>query len=471
MNQLSGKYVNVVLSVECGRGMDFLRNNVFITANFNGRILESDTIPPDESPAFNTELVWEVEKKELRKIRCGNVPLRVECITVDPLNRKERIGFALLSLRSAKIVPQVLADQPVVSTWHKLIGCQADKRKCHPELYISLSVRDHMVNEQVNIDCQSAGMPFILEEDIQSVEEQLVTKECLIKYFENGHIQIGDDDVANISYTLNLTLVEVFNLDSLLTESIVFHNNSSSSFFLTFKILGIIIKTKPFENQMCDHVLLNEKIVVNLLSAKEILEDFLKTQAVSISFYHGYDKLGITRLNFDKIWNKEAIKYFFKIPDGVVPFEGTDKSPYISIEAWIEENNDVKEVDHALQDNGEELIEKTKTRSIFSNVCKTSARDIDYKNIHNTEEPEKPQEPVVLSITKSVDTVIVSETSTDRSLAVFDSYEKFIIIINLKYLIWTSSPPDNKIMFKFLHPRAGNCTTIFTEKNTKASVI
>lgn len=39
MNQLSGKYVNVVLSIEDGRGMEFVRHPIHAAANYSGRIL------------------------------------------------------------------------------------------------------------------------------------------------------------------------------------------------------------------------------------------------------------------------------------------------------------------------------------------------------------------------------------------------------------------------------------------------
>lgn len=68
MNELRGKYVNVVLGVEEGKGMDFLKHPVYIVAHFNGRVMESDCVEPHPAPDFNTELVWETEKKIIRKV-------------------------------------------------------------------------------------------------------------------------------------------------------------------------------------------------------------------------------------------------------------------------------------------------------------------------------------------------------------------------------------------------------------------
>ncbi|XP_072392461.1 uncharacterized protein [Diabrotica undecimpunctata] len=476
MNQLSGKYVNVVLSVESGRGMDFLKNKVYITGNFNNRILESDHIPPEDSPPFNTELVWEIEKKELRRIRCGNIPLRVECITADFQNRKERIGFALLSLRSAQIIPQSLGPQPATPKWYKLIGCQADKRKSCPELFLSLSLRDNLINERLNID-NNGKMPFILEEEVQLHEDKtILAKDCPVKYFENGHIQIGDEKLATIAFTLNLKVMDVHNLDALLPEVLVFQANSGS-FFLKFKILGIAIKTKPFQNQIHGKIGLNERIVVNLLSTKEILDEFFKFQSILVSFYCGYEKLGIAKFNVENIWEKTSEMHYFKIPsmDEIVPYGSSEKSPFIILEFWIKENPDFKkpEAESAVCKDDEEAIEKPKSKSIFSNINKMDEGQFDCKTPYNTEEPATVSKagsvetiglPIII---KSVETMVDSEGLSTSTL--FSIFQKYVILVSLKYLVWTSPPKETKIMFKFLHPKASNCTTIFTELNSEAN--
>ncbi|CAG9864829.1 unnamed protein product [Phyllotreta striolata] len=478
MNQLNGKYVNVVLSIECGRGMDFLKNSVYVTANFNGRILESDHLPPEECPPFNTELVWEIEKKELRKIRSSNIPLRVECITIDTQSRKERIGFALLNLRSAQIVPESKSNEPIASAWHKLIGCQADKKKSHPELYLSLSLRDHMFNEQPSAENPNNAMPFILEEDVQNMEDSLKGADTFaLKYFENGHIQIGDEESANEPFVFNLLIKSVVNLDALLPEALVFQTNAGS-YFLTFKILGIIVKTKPFQREMHTHLKLNEKIVVHLLSNRDTLEKFLGTQTVTVSFYHGYDKLGVTKLNYDEVWDRKEGKYYFKFPspNGIVPFGCTEQSPYITLETWIKEAADEEEAlispKHPQTPRADEPSEKPKTKSIFSNICKKSKTpnepDVEKMSIEEPDTQDSYRSPrndidLLPFVTKSVDTVVINDPLTPRPHAASDLYEKFVLIVSLKTLTWIAPPPDTKIMFKFLHPRAGSCTTIFTE--------
>lgn len=407
--------------------------------------------------------------------------MRVECITIDTQSRKERIGFALLNLRSAQIIPESKSNTPVTPAWYKLIGCQADKRKSHPELYLSLSLRDHLFNDQVDVENPNNTMPFILEEDTQNLEDtSRGAATYALKYFENGHIQIGDENIAKEPFVFNLLIKDAVNLDALLPEALVFQTNTGS-YFLTFKILGIIVKTKPFQKQMHTNISLNEKIVVNLLSKRDILEKFFQTQTITISFYHGYDKLGVTKLNCDNIWDQKEEKYFFKFPspNGIIPFGGTEQSPFITLEAWIEETPESKSPESPKSPKSleeeistpEEVVEKPKTRSIFSNISKKikTPTEPDVDKI-NTEEPEpevyrspRSEMEIVPFVTKSVDTVVINDPLTPRPHNITDFYEKFVVVVSLKHLIWITPPPDTKVMFKFLHPRAGSCTTIFTE--------
>src|SRR5699024_10485001 len=132
---------NVVLTIQEGRGMEAMKNSTFISANFNGRILESDPVAAEDCPIFNTNLIWEIEKKELRKIRSCNQPLRVECLSNDNQNRREKFGHILLDLRSAQILEN--PDQ-VSFKWQKLIAVRNKKRNCSPELFLSLTIRNHV---------------------------------------------------------------------------------------------------------------------------------------------------------------------------------------------------------------------------------------------------------------------------------------------------------------------------------------
>ncbi|KAJ8959177.1 hypothetical protein NQ318_022438 [Aromia moschata] len=454
MNQLSGKYVNVVLSVERGRGMEFLKNSVHISGNFNSRILE--------------QIVNWSTRKDLRKIRSANQPLRVECVSTDAYNRKERVGFALLSLRSAHIIPVKNANQDVTFKWHKLIGCQTNKKKFTPEVYMSLTVRDHLLNE-AEASSSIEAMPYISEEDT-NIGEEILSSKFPITYLEDGYIQIGEDDVAQNTFTLNLFVKEAVNLDSLLPEILVFQQNKEKC-FLSFKILGVTIKTKPFRKELHNAIALNEKIVVKLLSDQDVLEEFFKTQNVTINFFCGQDKIGTTNIDLNEIFTLKELKCYFKYPspNGIIPFMDSEKSPFIEVHSWLEQ--DEKE----MLDTREE--EKPKPKIIFSDALKQpdcsgdqvvgsyvldklekiNIKSVSDSETHNHEEDLKPV------ITKSVDTVIKNIPLTPRLHNPLDTYQRYVLDVSLTYLLWKKPPKDTKIIFKFLHPKAASYITIFTE--------
>lgn len=54
-----------------GRGFDHLSvaqsDGIFIEANLNGTVLDTDIIPISEKPVFDSELMWESDKKLLRR--------------------------------------------------------------------------------------------------------------------------------------------------------------------------------------------------------------------------------------------------------------------------------------------------------------------------------------------------------------------------------------------------------------------
>lgn len=320
-------------------------------------------------------------------------------------------------------------------------------------MYLSIAVRDHLPNELET--CNSLGsMPYISEEDTINAEDALQSKFPL-KYFEDGHIQIGEGDDFSL-FQLNLLIVRAVNLDALLPEILVFQQIRKTS-FLSFKVLGIAIKTKTFQKELHDTINLSEKIVVNLMSTKKILDEFFISQNITISFVCGADKLGITNYELEDAFTKKESKCFFKFPspNGIVPFNSSDKSPYIQIQTWVEEDLSNKDEDDASS-------EKLRPRTVYSTALRSPI-----------EQPETPKVPedefrnqgdiITPCVTKSVDKVIKDLPVSPHPP--LDTYQKYVLEIALTYLYWKTSPPDSKIMFKFLHPKAASCITIFTEIN------
>lgn len=374
-----------------------------------------------------------------------------------------------MSLRSAHIIPLKNSNREVGAKWHKLIGCQTDKKQSHPELCLSLAVRDHLLNE-AGPSSSEDQMPYISEEDAGTGEE-IVTSSIPVVYLDDGYIQIGNDIDALGTFSLNLLVEEVVNLDALLPEILVFRQNKEN-YYLSFRVLGVTIRTKPFRRELHNSIVLNEKVVVKLLSDENSLSEFFKTQNITINFWCGQDKLGTTDIELSNAFLLKESKCFFKFPspNGIVPYGSSEKSPFISIQTWLE---------HCLDEFPiEKEDERPKVKTVFSNVPKLPScsgdqisdsyildklEKTDIKAQTDTELPSKENigRPFV---TKSVDTVIKNMSPlSPRNISPTGVYKKYVLEVSLKSLIWKKLPKDAKIIFKFLHPKAASYMTIFIE--------
>lgn len=383
MYQLKGKVVNVVLTIQEGKGMESLKNLTLISANFNGRILESDPVNAEDSPIFNTNLIWEIEKKDLRKIRSSNQPLKVECLSIDNQSKREKFGHILLDLRSAQIVED--PGQQVPFRWQKLIGVRNKKRNCIPELYISLTLRNHL--------------EVLPQESCEEIWEPEPRKEGLIpiKYLEDGYIMVGDAEKCTEDYSLNIHIKSASSLDLLLPEVLVFHQNKNK-YCMCIKIFGIPIKTKQFSKDLHEKIIFEEKIVVRLLSNITILTQFFNEEEFEVGFNCGNDLLGLTVVSFNQLTNLNekvllpACFFRFPSPNGIVPVSTDGRKPLLSLEIYLVKNEKevtaLVDVSKACGDHTEKIKEQTNQELLL--ITEEQMRELEeWKETQKTEYKEK----------------------------------------------------------------------------------
>lgn len=435
MNELTGKLVNVVLAVEDGKGMEYIKTPITIVANFNGRVLESDPASPEECPIFNTELVWEIEKKDLRKIRSANVPLRIDCFTTDTNNRKIKVGFVLQSLRSAYIVSKKDARQEVPFKWHRLSGVPRDIRSRHPELYLSVSIRDSLPDGFCNKTIDSS--PFLADEVLELVKDAEDT--IPLKYLDDGFIQVGEGELE--AYFLNVVVEVAANLDVLLPENLVF-NAAKDKYQLCFTLFGITIKSKPLKD-LHDTIKLNEKIVVSLLSRYETLEEFFsKYHKIQVSFHNGPDKLGATRISVNNLLDEdsnstEEVCYFHLPNDETqVPESLNGRKPFIEVKTSLEQRETPPSA-------GEARRVKTKTSSLLKipvDAAGDAKASTDSGALKNSVSPRQVYVPML-------------ELEDDVEETLMD-YKNFCLKLFVENVSWKKQPKMKDFQMQFLHPRA-----------------
>lgn len=75
------------------------------------------------------------------RMRSGQAPLKLECFVLKEDKAKERIGYVLLSIRSAHIISKH-GDVNPKANWHKLLGLRNDLKVQKPELLLTLKVEN-----------------------------------------------------------------------------------------------------------------------------------------------------------------------------------------------------------------------------------------------------------------------------------------------------------------------------------------
>ncbi|XP_076620130.1 rha isoform X2 [Colletes latitarsis] len=141
MEELVNSDVRIVLNIKEGKAFDQILLPTLVVATLNGHSLETEAIEANPNPQYDHALVWEINKSRLRKMRSGQVPLKLECFALKSNDGKEKLGYLLLSLRSAQVFPKN-EDVNVKSHWHKLLGLKSDLKMHKPELLLSLSIHD-----------------------------------------------------------------------------------------------------------------------------------------------------------------------------------------------------------------------------------------------------------------------------------------------------------------------------------------
>ncbi|KAF6207714.1 hypothetical protein GE061_016162 [Apolygus lucorum] len=68
MDNLLSSSLQVVLEIKEGTGFSFLTSPLIVVAALNGSKLESAEMRPAGSPMFDTQLLWQTDKKYLRSI-------------------------------------------------------------------------------------------------------------------------------------------------------------------------------------------------------------------------------------------------------------------------------------------------------------------------------------------------------------------------------------------------------------------
>ncbi|XP_039291632.1 centrosomal protein of 120 kDa [Nilaparvata lugens] len=169
-------WAQIVLNIQEGHGLGTTNLPLVIVANLNKNRLESDVIH-SFSTKLEVEFVWEGEMKEVKRLKQANTSIKVECFSVLNTQKREKMGYVVLSLRQAVLIPRDKKNATVES-WHKLMGVKPEMKKSEPKLLLTLSLQEKP--EQFGIKNIVADTPVEKEgkEEISSLIAEKKTTEA-----------------------------------------------------------------------------------------------------------------------------------------------------------------------------------------------------------------------------------------------------------------------------------------------------
>lgn len=291
LQELSGPSIHLKLSIREGHGFGFLKSPVVIVAGTNGIFLETEVVPPSPDPLFHIDLVWETDKRNLRRFRASNTPMKLECFTVGPNNQRECIGTILLNLKSAQVLPRG-SQNNVNEKWHKLIGVPIEAKALQPELLLSLSIQEpNALSQPLSSSTQesrhTSSTNVIPAKHMEVADSKNKQRSLLFNpalsipepEFKQGFIQLGPECSSVDMLLLTFTVKRALEMELLLRgqEGLFNVNSSLKPFQVSFTLMGHSLQTNLFGDKIPGAVcLVNEEVILPLRTSLSVLHQYLQ---------------------------------------------------------------------------------------------------------------------------------------------------------------------------------------------------
>ncbi|XP_053999274.1 centrosomal protein of 120 kDa isoform X2 [Hylaeus anthracinus] len=303
MEELVSSDVRIVLNIKEGKGFEQILLPTMVVATLNGHSLETERIDPSPNPQYDHALVWEIDKHRLRKMRSGQVPLKLECFAIKSNDSKEKLGYFLLSLRSAQVFYKN-GDEDVKFHWHKLLGLRSDLKIHKPELLLGLSIHD-----QESTILNSRSELKNSEESKQTDIEPNKLTPILLR--DERLIQLGPLDSCHELFLMNVIAISATNIDLLLPTK--YYTDMKNNLYLWCKILENDIYFNQTKKEYGELWILNEKIVIRIRSSLKMLKLYLQLKPFLYIYLKYKDNiLGQSKVNLQPLVPTDDIDEFLK---------------------------------------------------------------------------------------------------------------------------------------------------------------
>ncbi|CAK9825973.1 Centrosomal protein of 120 kDa [Anthophora retusa] len=296
----------IVLNIKEGKGFEQVLLPTLVVATLNGHPLDTGITEPSANPQYDHDLVWEVEKSKLRKMRSGQVPLKLECFAINSIDIKEKLGYLLLSLRSAQVFNKH-GSNTVRANWHKLLGLKSELKVDKPELLLALSIHNQEVttiNPQLELknleECQPANFQFNKVTPILLRDERL--------------IQLGPLDICHELFLMSIMAVSATNIDSLLITQC--NADVKNNLYFWCKILENDVYFNHSRKESGQLWMLNEKIVIRIRSSLKVFKEYLQLKPfLYVYLKHNDNIIGQSEVNLQPLIPTDNIEEFLRMTE------------------------------------------------------------------------------------------------------------------------------------------------------------
>ncbi|XP_076236826.1 rha [Calliopsis andreniformis] len=304
MEELASSDVRVVLNIKEGKGFDQILLPTSVVATLNGHCLETDAAEPSPNPQYDCDLVWEVDKSRLRKMRSGQVPLKLECFAIKATDSKEKLGYLLLSLRTAQVIPRN-GDAEIKANWHKLLGLRNDLKIHKPELFVSLCVHEQESTLNSKSELKNS-------EECEQTDQFNKLTPTLLR--DERLIQLGPLSTCHELFLLSITAISATNVDLLLP--VKYYTDMKNNLHFWCKILENDVYFNQSKKDYGELWILNEKIVIRIRSSLKVLKEYVHLKPfLNIYLKYKDNIIGTSEINLQPLIPTDSIQEFLKTFD------------------------------------------------------------------------------------------------------------------------------------------------------------
>ncbi|CAO1439755.1 unnamed protein product [Diamesa serratosioi] len=274
----------IVLHIEEGISLNLSSNSndvIILQATLGGIRLDSEPIKPGHTTSFDCNLIWETDRKSIKRMKQENHPLKLECFVLKQFNGnletavRDKIGYILVPVRNITILPLAKAVE-MKSRWSKVIGLSKEYRQMKPELLMSAMITDReFITHDRTTRQESQGLES-QDSVIINVYPMIQSQQGIFIRLleEEGLLQVGNIDTNCDIFLIQILLKNVRFMENMLNDE-ESSQNSSKVYHLNYELLGKsynCVLSKKFNRTFS----INEKIAISFRSTLKTLQEYFE---------------------------------------------------------------------------------------------------------------------------------------------------------------------------------------------------